>query len=387
MRHIELATKLAARVLPVLLLLPLGAAAQTSPVIEADRWQVHGARGNLVRDGRVVGGGATEVASPTEAREVWSSGAGVPIPIALAAGERVTGVFWARAARPTRIPVTLQGGAPDHRTFAVAEVELTPAWRCYAITGAAPTALAAGSQSLTVQLGKAATGAVLGPVTFLRGRTVAAQIEHAFDAYRPAQVAEDVLIASDPGVTLAGTLRTPGRAGPGPHPVAILLAGSGRSPRGIFPLLERRLLAAGVATLSFDKRGVGRSTGRFADLIEPMQRDAAASVAYVRKRADIDMGRIAIVGLSQGGVTGPAIAAGGSGIAALVMLAGPAGSQGALFLGEMRVKLLAAGMREDAAERVVAATRLFMDAQTASASGSMIPPARKKLVTAFASAG
>lgn len=60
------------------------------------------------------------------------------------------------------------------------------------------------------------------------------------------------------GTTLAGTLYLP--AGPGPHPALVTHFGSDRWTRASSawarPWLER-----GVAVLSYDKRGVGRSGG------------------------------------------------------------------------------------------------------------------------------
>lgn len=75
-------------------------------------------------------------------------------------------------------------------------------------------------------------------------------------------VAQTVRIESDPGVVLAGELIVPPVA-KAPAPAVLLLGGGGASPHGIYPLLEAQLHAKGIATLSFDKRGVGKSTGTF----------------------------------------------------------------------------------------------------------------------------
>ena len=60
----------------------------------------------------------------TEPGEPWSSGAGMTIPGKIASGERVTAIFWARAVRPVRLTVGLQGGAPGYARFATTEVAL-----------------------------------------------------------------------------------------------------------------------------------------------------------------------------------------------------------------------------------------------------------------------
>lgn len=210
----------------------------------------------------------------------------------------------------------------------------------------------------------------------------------ASQASRPATaLVEQVRIESEPGVVLAGELNVPGPTGTR-HPAVLLLGGGGASPHGIYPLLEARLHARGIATLSFDKRGIGRSTGVFVDAMEPAQRDARAALAYLRSRRDvIDGSRIAVLGLSQGGVIGPALAVNDPPIAAVVMLAAPAGERGIMFLDAMRVKLTASGMVGKAAERIVAATRRYLDALTGAASPEPTAARRAALVQAFVAAG
>lgn len=71
-------------------------------------------------------------------------------------------------------------------------------------------------------------------------------------------------------ITLAGTFTTP--VGDGPFPTALLIAGSGpldrdgshkRLPLGLSRDLAHLLANAGWATLRYDKRGVGESTGDY----------------------------------------------------------------------------------------------------------------------------
>ena len=89
---------------------------------------------------------------------------------------------------------------------------------------------------------------------------------------------QSVRIASEPGVVLAGELSVPA-ASKAPVPAVLLLGGGGESPHGIYPLLEAKLHARGIATLSFDKRGIGQSTGTFIDAMDPMTHDARAALA------------------------------------------------------------------------------------------------------------
>ncbi|WP_082445477.1 alpha/beta fold hydrolase [Sphingomonas sp. Leaf28] len=199
--------------------------------------------------------------------------------------------------------------------------------------------------------------------------------------------AEQVRIKSEPGVMLAGELHVP-RSGETRKPAVLLLGGGGASPHGIYPLLEARLHAKGIVTLSFDKRGVGQSTGTFDDAMEPAQRDARAALAYLRSRGDlIDKDRIAILGLSQGAVIGPALAVENPPIAAVVALAAPAGERGVMFLDAMRLKLATSGMESKAVEDVVGATRFYLNALTTTASRETIAGGRMSLVQSFVAGG
>lgn len=202
-----------------------------------------------------------------------------------------------------------------------------------------------------------------------------------------AALTTEVRIGSDPGIVLAGELALP-PAGKTPAPAVLLLGGGGASPHGIYPLLEERLHAKGIATLSFDKRGIGRSTGAFVDAMAPATSDARAALAYLRSRRDvIDADRVAILGLSQGAVIAPALAVEDPAVAAVVMLAGPAGERGSMFLKAMRAKLTAAGMAPGAAGRVLAATGRYLDAVTGNGSPAVIATGRARLVRAFVAGG
>lgn len=91
---------------------------------------------------------------------------------------------------------------------------------------------------------------------------------------------------------------------PGPHPAAVLVRGSGETPRNNpwTLMIAGRLLDAGVAVLVPDKRGQGASEGDWRTAsMEDRAGDALAGVRYLRGRPELDRGRIGLVGLSQGG--------------------------------------------------------------------------------------
>lgn len=135
--------------------------------------------------------------------------------------------------------------------------------------------------------------------------------------------------AAAPGVKLAGTLTLP--EGPGPHPAVVLITGSGPQDRDEtifehrpFAVLADHLTRKGIAVLRYDDRGVAGSTGeRETATMDDFAGDAWAAIEFLRTRPQIDAKRIGVIGHSEGGVVGPAVAlAHPKDVAFVVMLAG-----------------------------------------------------------------
>jgi dipeptidyl aminopeptidase/acylaminoacyl peptidase len=125
------------------------------------------------------------------------------------------------------------------------------------------------------------------------------------------------------GVRLAGSLILP--AGEGPYPAVVFLHGSGGEGRWASRYLSARLARAGYASLIYDKRGVGESTGDWRTVgFEDLAADTRAAVSHLAARSDIDPARIGIHGHSQGGTIAPMIAAGDS-LVAFVIASAPSG--------------------------------------------------------------
>lgn len=384
---------LARRLLIVLCVLTIGlqtpAFAGPPQIVGADDLNIYGTKVRFARDSHVPGNAVVWVAPPAQAGEDWSAATGVSVPVALKAGERLNGYFWARAEQPLKVTVTIHGAAPDYKNLAIGTVELTTEWQRFAIDGVAGADLPAGSQFLSIGLGRVQRNVVLGPVMFTTDQLDNLRITRAFAAFQPRSVTEDVQIASVPGVTLAGRLRVPATHGGGPFPAVLLLSGSGPSQRGGFNLLEERLLRDGIAVLTYDKRGIGQSTGQFVDTLENMEADAAAAVLFLRSRPDIDGARIAIAGHSQGGAVGPAVAARDPAIAAVVMFAGPAappeppGPGHEINFVILRDILIKGGAAPAAVARVTATAETLFEAEIREASPKKIGPLREKVIQAL----
>jgi uncharacterized protein len=192
-------------------------------------------------------------------------------------------------------------------------------------------------------------------------------------------------IPSAQGVMLAATLRLPKDSGL--HPVVIIQSGSGANQSGGYAVLERYLNEAGIATIEFDKRGVGQSTGTFTDTIEDMQTDLAATITWLRKQPTIDGSRIALFGHSQGAAAIPIVAERDGRIAAIIFIAGPVGERGTMFLQLMHKQLVEGGHAPELVDGVIASTRKWMENRSRGAAGAIVTSARSDVVASFKKAG
>jgi uncharacterized protein len=140
---------------------------------------------------------------------------------------------------------------------------------------------------------------------------------------------QDVSFNNDRGpVKLAGTLSVPN--GQGPFPAVLLIAAAGPEGRDenagghlVFVVLADHLLRQGVAVLRYDKRGVGASTGDFDKAtFDDLVSDAGAAFRYLKSRPEVDSRRAGVIGHSEGGSIGPAVAVIDKDVAFVVAMAG-----------------------------------------------------------------
>lgn len=127
-----------------------------------------------------------------------------------------------------------------------------------------------------------------------------------------AVVARDIEMTAttDDGTPLAGTLTLP--VGPGPHPAVVLLPGSGRLDResdtrrirlSLGAPMARTLAQHGVASLRYDRRGVGSTPGDWRAVgFHDNRADAAAALRALRARPEIMTDAVGVVGHSEGAV-------------------------------------------------------------------------------------
>ena len=136
-------------------------------------------------------------------------------------------------------------------------------------------------------------------------------------------------------VQLSYQLDVPARSGP--VGAVVFGHGSGMATKNscrAFGLADG-FLSRGYATLCFDKRGVGQSTGQYIPAIpqnsvavfEDLASDIAAGVEFLRSRPEIDRNRIGLAGGSQAGWIVP-LAAAKTQPAFMLLIVGPTVSIG-----------------------------------------------------------
>lgn len=147
-------------------------------------------------------------------------------------------------------------------------------------------------------------------------------------------LAEEVTVKTPAGHVLTGTLTRPTNTS-GRVPAVVTITGSGQQDRDeyisivpnyrLFRQVADTLGRRGIAVLRLDDRAINGSGGdaqkaTSADFAD----DIRAGIAFLRARADIDGGRIALVGHSEGGMIAPLVASTDLRLAGIVLMAGPA---------------------------------------------------------------
>ena len=149
-------------------------------------------------------------------------------------------------------------------------------------------------------------------------------------------------------VNLAGTLTLP--QGDGPFPAVLLISGSGLQDRDEtlvghkpFWVLADHLSRAGIAVLRVDDPGIGQSTPHpKPPTTADFATDVEAGVAFLKQ--DDRMGRIGLIGHSEGGLIAAIVASRSNDVGFVVLMAGP-GVPGAELLRKQNERIFdAAGI-------------------------------------------
>ena len=158
-------------------------------------------------------------------------------------------------------------------------------------------------------------------------------------------------------VTLAGTLLLP--AAKGKRPALVFTHGGGPQLRDIMWGLGYLYAARGFAVLSYDKRGVGKSTGNWrAASFEDLADDAVAAAKFLQSRSDINPTQIGFWGLSQGGWIAPLAASRFPDAAFAIALSGGGLSPAETELFDSEYELSKAGYTADEVKDALAFQKL-----------------------------
>jgi dienelactone hydrolase len=179
-----------------------------------------------------------------------------------------------------------------------------------------------------------------GRITNIQARALAPTAPPAsvIPALAPGWVAAPVTFQAG-GVTIHGTYTHPSRAAAGTLPAAVLLGGSGSSTdrndnapgqpdRNTLKAMASWLAAGGVASLRYDKLGSGQTGwGKYAAHpgrvgIGPYEQEAVAALNFLARQPQVDRGRLAVFGHSQGGIYALLLASGLAGHAPMVRAVG-----------------------------------------------------------------
>ncbi|MFD2036165.1 alpha/beta hydrolase family protein [Belliella marina] len=134
---------------------------------------------------------------------------------------------------------------------------------------------------------------------------------------------------SSDDIELRGTLTKP--KGEGKFPAVVLVTGSGPHNRDHeilghkpFWVMADYLTKNGVIVLRYDERGVGESTGDYsAANIEDLKNDVVSGIGFLKNHPAVDLGKIGVIGHSEGGLISWILGSEGHDLAFLISLAGP----------------------------------------------------------------
>jgi uncharacterized protein len=167
---------------------------------------------------------------------------------------------------------------------------------------------------------------------------------------------EDIQFANG-DVRLAGTLIAPITAAK--HPAVILVHGSGPATREQILPFARFLIRHGLAVLSYDKRGVGGSTGDWNTAsFEDLAGDVVTAFEYLKTRVEIDGSQIGLLGVSQAGWVMPLAGVRAKDMAFLISVSGAAVPGTETTIDHAQREMTASGMKPQVVEQILGIMKL-----------------------------
>jgi len=152
-------------------------------------------------------------------------------------------------------------------------------------------------------------------------------------------------------VTLAGTLTIPSK---GARAAVVLVSGSGPQDRDEtifghkpFWVIADHFARHGIATLRYDDRGVGESTGDFSTATSlDFAKDSESALNYLSTRDELQSVVLGLCGHSEGGLLAPLVAARNNRVGFIVLLAAPGVNGEKIILSQSPLLMRAQGVDE-----------------------------------------
>jgi dienelactone hydrolase len=271
-----------------------------------------GSKGAIVLDGPVMSGffiaPAQALALGSASLQGFSPGGAATLPLGLAPADKST--------RPTGVAQTDVGTTVTGLPSGNITIWYDPATLL-------PHDFEVPTQAISIVLVKQSAGAVM--------TATPAPSPTPLPTAAPHFTSRDVTFKSSDGTVLAGTLTIPYKLH-GIVPAVVLVHGSGPldrderiGPNPIFLQLSNALSNHGYVVLRYDKRGTGKSSGNAKTFTRnQLLADARAAIAYVASRPEVNAKKTFVVGHSEGGELAPSLAAGGTSLRGIVLMAPPA---------------------------------------------------------------
>jgi len=176
---------------------------------------------------------------------------------------------------------------------------------------------------------------------------------------------EEVVFNNDDN-KLAGTLTLPDKKDK--HPAIIMLPGSGPVNRDEeylgfkpFKVIADHFTKQGIATLRWDARGVGGSTGNvYASTFPDFAKDVMAAINYLKDRREINTSQIGLCGHSQGGFIAPICASESDDVSFIILISGGGHSGKKLFLAQNELIMKADGGKEDEINEILKSQKILI---------------------------
>jgi alpha/beta superfamily hydrolase len=164
---------------------------------------------------------------------------------------------------------------------------------------------------------------------------------------------EEDVVFTNGNIKLAGTLTIPKIEGR--HPAIVMITGSGPLNRDeeylgfkIFKKIADHFTQQGIATLRYDSRGVGGSTGNvFLSTFPDFANDVMAAIDFLKNRSEINSTQIGLCGHSEGGFIAPLCASNSDDVAFIILISGGGHIGEKLFLAQSELLMKADGESED----------------------------------------